>query len=146
MGNVVVLGSLNYDCIARIEEFPRPGQTLAAAALDFKLGGKGANQAVAAARQGANVAMIGCVGDDGAGHSYIDYLRRRGILTGGIIVREEESTGTAMILVRKRDGENTIVVGAAANDLQLVITQDQTFYDTLRTKLGWGLRRRAASS
>ncbi len=115
MGNVVVLGSLNYDCIARVDEFPRPGQTLAADTLDFKLGGKGANQAVAAARQGASVSMIGCVGDDGAGHSYIDYLRRRKIQTSGIVVRQEEATGTAMILVRRRDGENTIVVGAGAN-------------------------------
>lgn len=115
MGNVVVLGSMNYDCQAVVEEFPRPGETLFARSLDFNLGGKGANQAVAAARQGAQVAMIGCVGDDSAGQAYIEYLARRGIQTGGIVVREEESTGTAMILVRKRDGENTIVVGAGAN-------------------------------
>lgn len=115
MGNVVVLGSLNYDCIAVVEEFPRPGQTLAAGRLEFKLGGKGANQAVAAARQGANVALIGCVGNDSAGAAYIEYLGRRSVLTTGIIVREECDTGTAMICVRKRDGENTIVVGAGAN-------------------------------
>ena len=116
MGNVVVLGSLNYDCFAVVDEFPKPGQTLAARTLDFNLGGKGANQAVAAARQGANVAMIGCVGDDSAGVAYIDYLKRRGVLTTGIVVREESHTGTAMICVRKRDGENTIVVGGGAND------------------------------
>lgn len=116
MGNVVVLGSLNYDCLAVVDEFPKPGQTLAARSLDFNLGGKGANQAVAAARQGANVAMIGCVGDDSAGVAYIDYLKRRNVLTTGIVVREEEPTGTAMICVRKRDGENTIVVGGGANN------------------------------
>lgn len=116
MGNVVVLGSLNYDCFAVVDEFPKPGQTLAARSLDFNLGGKGANQAVSAARQGANVAMIGCVGDDSAGVAYIDYLRRRNVLTTGIVVREEAHTGTAMICVRKRDGENTIVVGGGAND------------------------------
>jgi ribokinase len=115
MGNVVVLGSMNYDCQAVVDEFPRPGETLFARSLDFNLGGKGANQAVSAARQGAMVAMIGCVGDDSAGQAYIEYLARRGIQTGGIVVREEEPTGTAMILVRKRDGENTIVVGAGAN-------------------------------
>ena len=116
MGNVVVLGSLNYDCFAVVDEFPKPGQSLAARTLDFNLGGKGANQAVAAARQGANVAMIGCVGDDSSGVAYIDYLRRRNVLTTGIVVREEAHTGTAMICVRKRDGENTIVVGGGAND------------------------------
>ena len=116
MGNVVVLGSLNYDCFAVVEEFPKPGQTLSARSLDFNLGGKGANQAVAAARQGANVAMIGCVGDDSAGTAYVDYLKRRGVLTTGVVVREESHTGTAMICVRKRDGENTIVVGGGAND------------------------------
>ncbi len=115
MGNVVVLGSLNYDCIARVDEFPRPGQTLAARALDFKLGGKGANQAVAAARQGADVSMIGCVGDDSAGHAYIEYLQRRKVTVTGITVREEEATGTAMIFVRDRDGENLIVTGSGAN-------------------------------
>jgi ribokinase len=116
MGNVVVLGSLNYDCFAVVDEFPKPGQTLAAKMLDFNLGGKGANQAVAAARQGANVSMIGCVGDDSAGTAYIAYLKRRKVQTTGIIVRQEEHTGTAMIFVRKRDGENTIVVGGGANE------------------------------
>lgn len=115
MGNVVVLGSLNYDCFAVVDEFPKPGQTLAATSLDFNLGGKGANQAVAAARQGANVAMIGCVGDDSAGLAYIDYLSRRSVLTTGLVVRPDVPTGTAMICVRKRDGENTIVVGGGAN-------------------------------
>ena len=115
MGNVVVLGSLNYDCIAVVGEFPRPGQTLAAKSLDFQLGGKGANQAVAAAKQGAQVAMIGCVGDDSAGLAYLEYLERRNILVGGVAVRAEVPTGTALICVRERDGENTIVCGAGAN-------------------------------
>lgn len=115
MGNVVVLGSLNYDCIAQVDEFPRPGQTVMARSLEFQLGGKGANQAVAAAKQGASVAMIGCVGDDSAGQAYLEYLSRRNIATGGIGVREGAPTGTAMIFVRARDGENLIVVGEGAN-------------------------------
>jgi ribokinase len=115
MGNVVVVGSLNYDCIASVEEFPKPGQTVAASSLEFKLGGKGANQAVAASKQGANVALIGCVGDDSAGGAYLEYLGRRSILSSGISVRADTDTGTAMICVRKRDGENVIVAGAGAN-------------------------------
>ena len=67
MGNVVVLGSLNFDTIARVDAFPKPGTTIVARDLTFRLGGKGGNQAVAAARQGASVLMIGSLGDDSAG-------------------------------------------------------------------------------
>ncbi len=114
MGNVVVIGSLNYDCIALVDEFPRPGNTLMAKDLLFRLGGKGANQAVAAAAQGGNVFMIGSVGDDGAGDAYKQYLERRNIRIDGLVTREGVATGTAMICVNSR-AENTIVVGRGAN-------------------------------
>jgi ribokinase len=109
MGTVVVLGSMNYDCIALVDAFPQPGTTLAARDLMFRLGGKGANQAVAAAAQDARVLMLGC-----AGLAYMDYLQRRSIDTAGVIVREDVPTGTALICVRP-DAENTIVVGLGAN-------------------------------
>ena len=114
MGTVVVLGSLNYDCIALVDAFPKPGNTVAARDLMFQLGGKGGNQAVAAAKQDAHVIMIGCVGDDSAGVAYIDYLGRRNIATAGIIIREGVPTGTALICVNPQ-AENTIVVGLGAN-------------------------------
>jgi len=114
MGNVVVIGSLNYDCIALVDDFPKPGHTLTAKELLFRFGGKGANQAVAAATQGADVFMIGCVGDDGSGDAYRKHLERRHVRIDGILVRQGVPTGTAMICVNNR-AENTIVVGLGAN-------------------------------
>ena len=116
MGNVVVLGSLNFDTIARVDDFPKPGTTIVARDLTFRLGGKGGNQAVAAARQGANVLMIGSIGDDSAGDAYLEALKRRNVRTDGIYVRKGMPTGTAMICVNDK-AENTIVVGLAANNV-----------------------------
>lgn len=113
---VVVIGSLNVDCIAQVENLPAPGQTVPAARLLRRFGGKGANQAMAAARQGARVAMIGCVGDDADGRSYLEHLRRHRIDTGGVRIDRSAVTGTALIAVDDR-GENTIVVAAGANGL-----------------------------
>ncbi len=114
MGNVVVIGSLNCDCIAFVDEFPRPGHTLMATNLLSRHGGKGANQAVAAAAQGACVSMLGCTGDDGAGEAYRQHLERRQVRTEYLIVRPGVPTGTALICVN-RQAENTIVVGLGAN-------------------------------
>lgn len=114
MGHVVVIGSLNHDCIAFVEDFPRPGNTVMAESLLFRFGGKGANQAVAAARQGAKVSMIGCLGDDATGASYRQALEREGINTSGVLTRSGVPTGTALICVNQR-AENTIVVGEGAN-------------------------------
>lgn len=116
MGNVVVIGSLNFDTIALVDELPKPGHTLVAKELMFRTGGKGGNQAIAAARQGANVMMIGSIGDDSAGDAYLELLKHRGIRTEGVFVRPGQPTGTALICVDKR-GENTIVVGLAANEM-----------------------------
>ena len=99
MGNVVVLGSLNFDTIARVDAFPKPGTTIVARDLTFRLGGKGGNQAVAAARQGANVLMIGSLGDDSAGAAYLEVLKRRNVRTDGVYIRKGMPTGTAMICV-----------------------------------------------
>jgi ribokinase len=114
MGHVTVLGSLNYDCICRVGEFPRPGQTVMAEALEFQLGGKGGNQAVAAARQGATVSLLGALGTDSAGEEYLHALKLHGIEREGILRREKVPTGMAMIHVNRR-GENQIVVALEAN-------------------------------
>lgn len=116
MGNVVVLGSLNFDTVAVVDEFAKPGTTIIARSLSFRTGGKGGNQAIAAAKQGANVMMIGSVGDDSAGDAYLQLLKHRGIRTDGVLVRKGTPTGTAMICVNKA-AENTIVVGLGANEL-----------------------------
>ena len=78
-GRVVVFGTLNVDLIWQVAALPRPGETVVARATERQFGGKGANQAVAAARQGAAVTLVGAVGDDPAGRDYRAVLAREGI-------------------------------------------------------------------
>jgi ribokinase len=114
MGRVVVLGSLNVDLVTRVERHPRPGETVMGDGLDRLAGGKGANQAVAAAAAGAEVAMVGCVGSDEAGTAYVARLLARGIDIAGIRVAHGCPTGHAIITVDDL-GENSIVVVSGAN-------------------------------
>ena len=111
---VVVVGSLNIDYIASVKRLPAAGETVAATGLVQRFGGKGANQAVAAARQGAKVSMIGCVGTDDAGRAYCERLRAEGIDASGVATTRRALTGTALIAVDQA-AENTIIVAAAAN-------------------------------
>ena len=111
---IVVLGSLNVDLLAAVERLPQPGETVRAHRLERRFGGKGANQAVAAARQGAGVAMLGCLGRDADGRDYRAHLLRESIDVGGIGRAATAGTGTALIAV-ERDGENQIVVFPGAN-------------------------------
>src|SRR4051794_1321717 len=114
MGRVLVLGSLNVDLVTHVERHPRPGETVLGQGLERLAGGKGANQAVAAAAAGAEGVMLGAVGDDDAGRAYLDRLRRLGIGTDAVGVLPDHPTGTALIVVDDA-GENTIVVAAGAN-------------------------------
>jgi len=110
---ICVVGSMNVDYFMRVERLPGPGETVVAREFTERFGGKGANQAIAAARQGAHVAMIGCVGHDDMGAAYLSRLNEEGIEIGGI--RQVEGlTGSAFISVDAA-GENTIVVAAGAN-------------------------------
>ncbi len=110
--SLTVVGSINLDLVARVERLPRPGETLTDATLDRIPGGKGANQAVAAARLGAEVRMIGCVGADAFAAEALTGLREADV---DLDVREvDASTGIAVILVAA-DGENQIVVVPGAN-------------------------------
>ncbi len=111
---VAVVGSLNIDYIAAVEHLPAAGETVPATGLVQRFGGKGANQAVAAARQGARVSMIGCVGADDAGRAYRQRLRAEGIDATGVTATRRALTGTALIAV-DRAAENSIIVAAAAN-------------------------------
>lgn len=114
MADVWVVGSLNIDLVARVERFPRPGETLIGRDFRRRPGGKGANQAVGAAAAGAAARLIGCVGDDDAGQVYRAALEQRGVRTSDVVVRHGVSTGYALILV-DHDGENSIVVIPGAN-------------------------------
>ncbi|HEY5913081.1 MAG TPA: ribokinase [Verrucomicrobiae bacterium] len=111
---IIVVGSLNIDYIASVEHLPVPGETVPAQDLIQRFGGKGANQAVAAARQGAKVSMIGCVGADDNGRAYRRRLVAEGINVRGLFSTDQGLTGTALIAV-DRSAENIIVVAPGAN-------------------------------
>jgi ribokinase len=112
---VVVVGSINEDVMLRLDRRIQPGETVTAQRVERRPGGKGANQAVAAAAAGARVAMLGAVGDDPAGTRMIEDLRRRGVNTESVRTVDEVSTGTAYVTVTP-DGENTIVLDPGANE------------------------------
>lgn len=114
MGRVIVVGSLNIDLVTRVERLPKPGETVLGSGLERWAGGKGANQAVAAAAAGAQVSMVGCVGSDQAGSAYVARLSALGIDAAAVRVDPDSFTGHAVITVDEM-GENTIVVVAGAN-------------------------------
>jgi ribokinase len=111
---VTVLGSLNMDISVTVSRLPAPGVTVLGSAARFTPGGKGANQAVAAARLGAGVRMAGCVGDDDFGRRLLAALRAEGVDAGATRVVPGVPTGLAMIAVDE-SGENLIVVAPGAN-------------------------------
>ena len=107
-----MVGSVNLDLVTKVERLPRPGETLSGATLERIPGGKGANQAVAAARLGARVRMVGCTGEDAAADDALAGLREADVELD--VRRIGEPTGIAIILVAE-DGENVIVVVPGAN-------------------------------
>jgi len=114
MGRVVVVGSLSIDLVTQVERHPGPGETVLGTGLERMAGGKGANQAVAAAACGATVVMVGAVGSDEAGSAYLARLSARGIDVASIRVAPGCPTGHALIAVDEA-GESSIVVVAGAN-------------------------------
>jgi ribokinase len=114
MGDVVVLGSINMDLVVRVPNLPRPGDTVLGDRLLTIPGGKGANQAVAAARLGASVRMIGRVGSDLFGTELIAGLKQDHVDTSGVTVDPAEPSGAALIVVDST-GQNTITVAPGAN-------------------------------
>ncbi len=111
---VTVVGSLNMDLVARSPRIPRPGETILGGEFRTALGGKGANQAVAAARMGGQVSMVGRVGSDAFAQSLLDGLAADGIDHAYVMRDPEAATGVALIVVDDR-GENSIVVASGAN-------------------------------
>ena len=110
---LAVVGSINLDLVAQAERLPRPGETVTGAMFSRVPGGKGANQAVAAARLGAEVALIGCVGRDDFADEALMELREAGVDLAGVR-RGEQQTGVALVTVDAA-GENGIVVAPGAN-------------------------------
>jgi ribokinase len=112
--SVVVMGSINMDLVVRVARLPRPGDTVLGDRLLTIPGGKGANQAVAAARLGAPVRMVGRVGSDAFGAQLVDGLRADGVDVSGVAIDTTEPTGAALIVV-EQGGENTVTVAPGAN-------------------------------
>lgn len=113
MADILVIGSLNADLVVRAPRFPAPGETISGEDLAIIPGGKGANQAVAAARQGASVAMVGRVGNDSFGPTLLQNLQNNQIDTSHVQT-DEAATGTATIIVDS-SGQNSIVLSPGAN-------------------------------
>jgi ribokinase len=111
---VTVVGSINLDIIATTDRLPSAGETIGGGTLTQQPGGKGANQAVAAARLGASSRMIGAVGNDASGRLMLESLSGAGVDTADVAVLDGDATGTALIVV-DGDGENQIVVCPGAN-------------------------------
>ena len=111
--SVVVVGSVNVDHVVTAPRFPQPGETIMGTSVTSSVGGKGANQAVAAALAGASVAMVASTGDDADGARATERLAQRGVSTEHVAALDDHVTGTAWITVAEQD--NTIVVIAGAN-------------------------------
>lgn len=119
---LAVVGSINMDMTVTAERIPHKGETLRGDSIHYIPGGKGANQAVAMAKLGAEVEMFGCVGNDGNGQKLLEKLKSAGVGTAHVKVREDAPTGVAMITVAEND--NTIIVVPGANG-----TVDRAYID-----------------
>lgn len=153
---VLVVGSANVDFTVAASRLPGVGETVSGGTLLVNHGGKGANQAVAARRLGAEVRFVACVGDDASGHDIRVALQAEGVGVDGVMVTREAATGTALIVVDQQ-GRNQIVVAPGANwrlsaehvrlraeDFdwaQVVLCQLETPLDTLDVALGAARRR-----
>ncbi|MBE3123322.1 MAG: ribokinase, partial [Planctomycetes bacterium] len=111
---IVVVGSINMDLIARGERIPRPGETIVGGGFRTVPGGKGANQAVASARLGANVKIIGRVGTDAFGNLLLENLGRAGVDSSAVGRDAEEASGIALIMIDET-AQNSILVAPGAN-------------------------------
>lgn len=114
VANVCVVGSVNMDLVIRTPRLPVAGETVLGSSYRSFPGGKGANQAVAAARMGAKVSFIGAIGNDPHGNKLRAVLEAEGVDLSGLFVRTDEATGLGLITVAD-GGENTIVVSSNAN-------------------------------
>jgi len=142
MQRLVVIGSINMDLVSRVPDFPQPGETIHGQETAYFAGGKGANQAVAAARSGGNVAFVGAVGTDPFGRTLVDGLASHGIDTR-FVMTKEGSSGLALITVNEA-GENCIVLSGGSNrkfqpsdivpeqlaDASAVLLQNEISWDT----------------
>lgn len=110
--NIVIVGSLNIDLVTTSKRFPNEGETIIGGNFEEFSGGKGANQAVAAARLGGQVSIIGCVGDDLYGHQIKSNLKKEGVDTSTIFTSRDINTGIAQISIANKQNKITVISGA----------------------------------
>ncbi len=149
---IAVVGSANIDLIMQVPHFPQPGETVAGGVFTQTFGGKGANQAVAAARAGGDVIFISCLGSDRFAEAFMERFDEDNIDTLNVFQDPSVSTGTAMIMVDE-DGENCISVAPGANyrlnqrhitkaqpalkEARVILLQGELHPDMLRYILKW---------
>lgn len=152
MGKVVVVGSSNTDMVINSARIPVPGETVLGGKFFMNPGGKGANQAVAAARIGGEVTFIAKIGNDLFGREAVDGWKKEGIDTGYVVIDPENPSGVALIMVDSK-AENCISVASGANgtlctadllaarkvieDADIVLMQLETPLETVQTVAGW---------
>lgn len=128
-GKILVIGSANTDMVIRTTQFPKPGETVLGHTFLMNPGGKGANQAVAAARLGAPVRFVAKLGEDIFGREALDGFKKEGLEVGYIIQTDKYPSGVASIVVNEK-GENQIIVASGANmDLKPADIPDEVFAD-----------------
>ncbi|MDR0575157.1 MAG: ribokinase [Tannerella sp.] len=148
MGKILVIGSSNTDLITTVKKFPTAGETIVGKSFLQNMGGKGANQAVAAHKLGGDVKFVTCLGVDTNGQNALKYFKEMGLDVSSALLVEEASSGTAIILVDE-NGENCIVITSGANNLlspeyickseddiiacDMVVLQMEIPYDTIKT-------------
>lgn len=130
MKKITVVGSLAIDYVVETKKIPRKGETVQGESFTTKFGGKGANQAISAARLGGMVSMIGMVGTDEMGDHIITNLKKNTIDVSNILKTTTCSTGTAHITISENDN-SIIVVGAANNLLELDLNKDENLKETI---------------
>jgi ribokinase len=131
MSHIIVIGSSNTDMVVKTNKFPVPGETILGGEFFMFSGGKGANQAVAAARMGSEVTFICKTGKDIFGQRSVEEFKKEGIHTNFIGIDDDKASGTALILVDDK-GENEIVVASGANDT-LLETNIEVAHDAIAT-------------
>ena len=134
MTDIVVVGSVNLDLSATVARLPAPGETITGATLGRFPGGKGANQALAARRLGANVRLVACVGEDPVADEALALLRGGGVDLSSVHVLGDSQTGVALICVES-SGENQIVVAPGANAAMDPVAVDPGVADALICQL-----------
>lgn len=148
MGKILVVGSSNTDLIATVKNFPAAGETIVGKSFLQAMGGKGANQAVAAHKLGGDVKFITCLGSDLNGQNALKYYIKEGLDVSSTLIVADVPSGTAIILVNEK-GENCIVITPGANNLlssqyireveneiaaaDMVVLQMEIPYDTVKT-------------